>query len=203
MSDNSIDEERMPIIDSVHLGDILQGGPSVPIHEVSGEIPPMPSASDSVSSVPDKPSAPLAEEPQVVSPPLPNEGPDDEMKAQMVLPSEKEKERLRQQYGILRVVPMPYTRSDGKVQTYILRQLTRSNWRALEEQTRNVAEHKTVPPQEIFQEKIVASAVVWPPLPEHEIARSPAGLVPTLFGIIQQMGLFFDPEAIMSLTYVL
>jgi hypothetical protein len=136
--------------------------------------------------------------------PAVDEGPDEELKAKMILPTEEEKSHLKARHGFLRVVPMPYVREDQKVQTYILRQLNRSQWRAMEEASRKIAEAKPgLSLDSIFQEKIVTLALVWPNIQEYELAVHPAGLVPTLFGVVQQMGLFFDPEALMRLTFVL
>jgi hypothetical protein len=126
------------------------------------------------------------------------------MKENYVLPSESEKAQLKAKYGELLVVPVPYARPDDKVKVYIIRQLNRTQWRAMEEKARNISKDKpNVNPDELFHESIVSLAVVWPPLPEHEIAKSAAGLVPTLFGVVQQKSLFFNPEVLMNLTFTL
>ncbi len=191
MEKNVISDNRQVMIDEVNLDAILQGGPSALQSEVASQIPP-------------PPQAPVQPAPVAVEAPVPDEGPDEKVKSQMVLPSEQEKAALKAKYGMLRVVPIPYMLEDQKIQTYVLRRLTRSQWRATEETSAKIAEAKPgVAAEEIFQERIVATAVVWPNLPEHEIALSPPGLVPTLFGIIQQMGCFFNPEAIMGLTFTL
>lgn len=194
MNKNPLSDGREIPLDNGALQSMLANGPSAPTSTVSGEIPPMPQVELPVTS---------AEESETSSP-IVNEGPNEDMRKNMILPSDKEKANLKARYGMLRVVPMPYTREDNKVQTYVLRKLTRSQWRAMEEASGKIAESKPgIPPMEIFQEKIVSMACVWPALPEHEISASPPGLVPTLFAIIQQMGLFFDPEAIMNLSFVL
>jgi len=196
MEKNPLSNDREFPIDAVGLQDILAGGPSAPQHEVQGEIPPQPEVVVIEPVI--KESKQAADETDQ------SDGPDEAMKEQMILPSEAVKAQLKEKYGVLRVVPIPYTREDGKIQTYILRTLTRSQWRAMEVGARKIAESKPdVPAEEIFQEKIIVQACVWPNLPEHEIAASPPGLVPTLFGIVQQMGLFFNPEAIMSVTFTL
>jgi hypothetical protein len=195
MSENGISDNRHLIIDDVNLDNILANGPSAPKPGVVPKIPSMP------QQVREQVEEKKAESPEV---PVPDEGPDDEMKEQMVLPDEKTKADLKARYGLLRVVPIPYMRQDGKIQTYILRQLTRSQWRATEDMATKIAESKPgIPAEEIFQEKIIATAVVWPHFDETEIKLTPPGLVPTLFGIVQQMGLFFNPEAIMAVTFTL
>jgi len=228
----------------------LKAGPSVPMSEVRGDIPPMPdpifdkvpivgqkdtareeqvlqnaveqkkaqmqppSVSDltarATGIAPVSPHAPEqapqqpASQAEVAAPGT-GEGPDDNMRKDMILPTDAEKAILKQQYpGPLRVVPIPYSREDGKIVCYILRQLTRAQWRAMEDAARMIAESKPdVSANEIFMEKIVCLASVWPDLQEHQIRVAPAGLVPTLFGIVQQMGLFFDPEVIMQVTFAL
>lgn len=209
MDKNPLSDGRKIPMDDEGLQAMLSAGPDPIESDVVPEIPSMPQQSSlpgmepEVVSAPQPQPAPVAAEPPQ-KPPVVDEGPDEDMKSQMVLPSDREKEVLKAKYGTLRVVPIPYTRSDGKVQTYILRQLTRSQWRTMEDAARKIAEAKPgIPPDEIFQEKIVARATVWPDLQEHQIAASPPGLVPTLFGIVQQMGLFFNPEAIMSVTFTL
>ena len=202
MEKNPLSDGRMIPMDDSGLQAMLSAGPDGRESTVSGEIPPMPEPPHP------EPQAeavnPSVSENSKSETPVPDEGPDEDMMQQMALPTEAEKARLKSQYGMLRVVPIPYTRSDGKIQTYILRQLTRSQWRTQEEIARKVAESKPgVSADEIFQEKIVAQACVWPDLQEHQIAASPPGLVPTLFGVVQQMGLFFNPEAIMAVTFTL
>lgn len=204
------DGRTIPIGDEgLDLATMLQSGPSVPQSSVSGEIPPMPEQQplpgmEQMVAPPEPAPAPEAPTAKAAPAPAPDEGPDEDMMSQMVLPNEKEKAALKAAHGVLRVVPIPYTRADGKIQTYVLKQLTRSQWRTMEENARRIADAKPgVAAEEIFQEKIVAAACVWPSLPEHRIATMPPGLVPTLFGVIQQMGLFFNPEAIMSVTFTL
>jgi len=187
MDKNPFDSGRELPYDDESLKAMLEAGPSAPISSVKKEIPPMPS---NVSSSPETKTD--------------GEGPDEVARESMILPSESEKITLRKKFGELRVVPFPYSRSDNKIDCYVLRKLTRSQWRALEDSARKVSESRpNVSADEIFQEKVVASAVVWPALPETEIALTPPGLVPTLFAIIQQMGLFFNPEVIMQLTFSL
>lgn len=123
----------------------------------------------------------------------------------MILPTDKEKRQLQAEYpGVfLRVVPMPYTRPDGKMQTYILRQLTRAQWTACKNKALTVMKSKPdMNPDDIFAEYLIREAVVWPSLPVH-IQATPAGLVETLFGVIQNMGLFFDPAELMAQTFPL
>jgi hypothetical protein len=193
MDKNPIGEGRQIPMDDKGLMDMLSAGPGGIESSVQGEIPLQPISKTSPQEAPPAEKAPVSDE-----------GPDDEMRDKMILPDEKTKALLKAKYGVLRVVPIPYTRGDGKIQCYILRQLTRSQWRTMEDGARKIAENKpNVSPDEIFQEKVIATACVWPNLPEHEIASSPPGLVPTLFGIVQQMGLFFNPEAIMSVTFTL
>jgi hypothetical protein len=197
MEKNSLGDGRMIPMDNQGLQDMLSAGPSASVSDVSPVIPDIPQVQE---------PAPVVVEPQAKASEAieAGDGPDEDMKKEMILPSDDEKARLKAAYGMLRVVPIPYSREDGKIQTYILRQLTRSQWRTNEDVSRKLAENKPgVPPDEIFQEKIVAQAVVWPNLPEHQIAAAPAGLVPTLFGIVQQMGLFFNPEAIMAVSFTL
>ncbi len=196
MDKNPLSDNRQIPMDNAGLQAMLAGGPSTISSTVSGEVPPLP----------DTNVQPSVEEQASPSDPSPvvDEGPADDMKNQMILPSEQEKVALRARFGTLRVVPIPYTRGDGKIQTYILRSLTRSQWRTMEDGAKKIAEAKpNMTAEDIFQEKIVSTACVWPDLPEHKIATLPPGLVPTLFGIVQQMGLFFNPEAIMSVTYIL
>jgi hypothetical protein len=202
MDKNPLGDGRQIPLDDEGLRDMLASGPPPPESSVSGEVPPMPIAPPPAPSSP--PSKEASSSAGDIPLPTAGEGPDEEMKERMILPSEAEKSVLKAKFGSLRVVPLPYTRGDDKVQTYVLRQLTRSQWRTMEAAARKVAESKPgISAEEIFQEKIVAQAVVWPNLPEHEIAASPPGLVPTLFGIIQQMGLFFNPDIIMSLSFTL
>jgi len=190
MDKNPFDGSRELPYDDESLKAMLESGPSAPISSIKKEIPPMPT-----SSVPSKESS-AKEEGQ--------DGPDEEARQSMILPSESEKVALRRKFGELRVVPFPYSRADNKIDCYVLRKLTRSQWRALEDASRKVAENRpNVSADEIFQEKVVSAAMVWPAMPETEIALTPPGLVPTLFAIIQQMGLFFNPEVIMSLTFSL
>lgn len=201
--ENKAGSDRELLIDNVDLDSILANGPSVPQSNVAGEIPPMPVAEVRPVQAEEKPLAEPPKEQEFV-PIIPNEGPDKDMKNQMILPSDAEKAGLKARYGNLRVVPMPYTRGDNKIQTYVLRVLTRSQWRTMEDGARKIAENKPgVPAEEIFMEKIVSMACVWPALEEHMLATQPPGLVPTLFGIVQQMGLFFDPQVIMSATFAL
>lgn len=207
MDKNPLGDGRMIPMDDAGLQAMLSSGPGSHESDVAGEIPPMPQPEPTVAPEVKPEAAAPALEPSASDPPpkapLVDEGPNEDMKSQMILPSEEEKAILKAKYGMLRVVPIPYARSDGKVQTYILRQLTRSQWRTMEDASRKIAESKpAMSAEEIFQEKIVAQATVWPNLQEHQIAASPPGLVPTLFGIVQQMGLFFNPEAIMSVTFI-
>lgn len=158
--------------------------------------PPQPKA-------PEPPPPPEPEETEARAP-VEGEGPNDEMKLQMLLPDERTRDKLRQMYGELKVVPIPYMKVDGKYKCYILKTLMRSEWRAAEEAANKVKESKpNVSLQDILEEKIVSRAVVWPNLPEHEMFQLPAGLVSTLFGITQQMACFFNPEAVMQLTFSL
>ncbi len=198
------DETRqVPGIDAVNIEEIMAQGPSVPKSEVVPSIPAMPAQVQAQVQAP----SPPPEQEVAMSPQSPKEGegPKDDFKKDFLLPTEQEKARLRQQFGELRVVPIPYNRADGKVQCYVLRQLTRQHWRSMEDSSRELAEKKggNADALEIFQEKIVAHAVVWPDFEEHHIKLSPAGLAPTLFGVVQQMGLFFDPDKIMSITFPL
>lgn len=203
MTDNlSISEGREIPETTEDLQDFLAKGPSVPTSSVQPEIPPMPTI-DTLSAVAEVP----LEDPksEVLDPPVPDEGPDEEAKKLMMLPNEAQKALLKKKYGDnLKVVPLPYARGDGKIQTYILRQLNRAQWRAMEADARKIAESKPgIPAEEIFQEKIISLAVVWPRIDESTMQIQPAGLIQTLFGITQQMGLFFNPEAIMSVTFTL
>jgi len=202
MDKNPLGEGREIPMDDQGLIDMLSAGPSGIESSVHGEIPPQVEGTFPLPNVSSEENLSQVETKQ--KQPVLDEGPDEAMKEQMVLPDEKIKAALKAKYGLLRVVPIPYTRDDGKIQCYILRQLTRSQWRTMESSARKIAESKpNLLPDEIFQEKIIATACVWPSLPEHQIATSPAGLVPTLFGVVQQMGLFFNPEAIMAVTFPL
>jgi hypothetical protein len=195
MENNTFNSERAIPIDNAGLQEMLKSGPSVPKSEVQRSIPPMPEANP-INSNPasESPSDDSKEDPKQEKPDLEN----------YLLPSEEMKQRLKSQYGELLVVPVPSKRDDGKVVVYILKSLTRSQWRAAEEQARKIAEAKpNVSPDEIFQEKIVSMAAVWPEIPEHKVSATKAGLIPTLFGIIQQQSLFFNPEALMTLTFTL
>jgi len=136
---------------------------------------------------------------------LQSEGPTEAMKKDMILPSEKEKAQLKKTFGHvpMRVVPIPYSRGDGKTQTYVLRQLNRAQWSAARSKAQQIAPNKPdTPIDEIFAEYIVREAVIWPGLPPH-LHTTAAGLVETLFGIVQQMGLFYDPAQLMAFTFPL
>jgi hypothetical protein len=137
--------------------------------------------------------------------PLRENAPDEDMKKELALPDERTRAALKQQYGaMLRVVPIPFARADGLTQTYVLRQLTRAQWRAMEDKTRNsVAGGSGEDPDGLFQENIVLLATVWPKFEEITVKAQPAGLIQTLFGVVQQMGLFFNPEALMQYTFPL
>jgi len=200
MSGNQIaDGREIPMemaMDTEGLQAALAAGPPAPESEVKPEIPPLPEA-------PQEASGPVAADVKRTS--VAGEGPDEDTMKLMILPSEKEKRILKEKFGSdLRVVPLPYSRTDGKADTYVLRRLTRAQWRAMEDAANKVAEVKPgVQADEIFQEKIVALAVVWPGVEEYKMQALPAGLVPTLFGIVQQMGLFFNPEVLMAGTFAL
>ena len=124
-----------------------------------------------------------------------------------ILPPEGMQQKLKEKFGELRVVPIPFSGPDDKVKAYVLRPLTRAQWRKAEENGLKVAEAKGgLPPahiQELIAERIVVQSVVWPNLPEHELGFQKAGLVPTLHGIVQKISWFFDPDALMEATFTL
>jgi hypothetical protein len=192
MDKNVLGQGREIPLDDEGLQDMLAGGPSVPVSGAKPDLPPPPEPKRSSSKEVEASESSL---------PIEGEGPDEELKKSMILPSESEQAALQSKYGELKVVPIPYTRSDGKIQTYILKRLTRSQWRTAEEKSLSLANAKGISPDEIFKEKVVCQAVVWPHLEEHDVSLTPPGLVPTLYGVIEQMGCFFNPDAIMSVSF--
>jgi hypothetical protein len=192
-----LDSREVPF-DRIPGGDedlraMLNAGPDV-ISSVKPEPPPMP---QSEVAEPTKSEV-------LATPPSQPGMPDPAVLAELGLPSEKERAALKSRHGELRVVPIPWAGVDGKPQAYILRKLTRGNWTAMRTNAVKLAESKPGrDPDEIFAEKIVEMAVVWPRLGPTWADESSPGLIPTLFGIIQQMGLFFDPAAMMGMTFLL
>jgi hypothetical protein len=124
-----------------------------------------------------------------------------------ILPPKGEQEKLKAKFGELRVVPIPFSRPDDQVKAYVLRPLTRAQWRRAEETALKVAEAKgglsAGHIQELVAERIVAQSVVWPQLPGGPLEGLKAGLIPTLHGIVQKISWFFDPDALMDATFVL
>jgi hypothetical protein len=187
----TIDGERDIPMDDEALKDMLSRRPGSSV-EIEREAPP------------EMPVIPSQGKAKAVTLPQENEGPDKEMKSTMRLPPEDVRKRLKAKYGELKVVPIPYLSGDDGVQCFVMKTLMRSEWRAAEEFAAKTAESKPgVSPQEILEEKVVARAIVWPEFPESEFPAQPAGLITTLFGIAQQMACFFNPEAIMQLTFSL
>jgi len=194
---NVIDDREFPV-DIAGTTDGLKAmlavGPGGPEDNVKPEIPEMP-----------KFGTPLVEDEGVVSEKTSSEG-EEKREEAYSLPDEATKQKLKAQYGdALRVVPMPYDRMENnKIKTYILRQLTRIQWQRLEQEVEKIAAVKPKENhEEIFMEKVVCAACVWPQLEEPFIKTYPAGLIQTLFGIVRQQGLFFDPEILMSATFAL
>jgi len=191
MTDESMDSRELPFEETLTeegLQAVLNRGPSAPTSEAKPSPPPPP------SEVPSREEKPA------------EGGLEAGLRESTVLPSEAEKAMLKQRYGEgLYVVPVPFLRDDGKAQGYVVRPLTRGQWRALEDQARKTAEAKgDVDPDYIFQEKVVAQAVVWPKgVEEHTMMAQPAGLIPTLFDIVRQKSLFLNPDVLMSYTFPL
>lgn len=187
-----LDSREIPF-DRIPAGDddlraMLTAGPDVVTSEARPPIPPMPEVKVE-SSKPVQASS---------------DSPDPSVLAELGLPGEREKALLKQKFGELRVVPIPFAGPEGRPQAYILRKLTRGNWRAMRDAAAKIVENKPGrDPDEVFQEKIVEMAVVWPALGPHWSEESPPGLIPTLFGVVQSMGLFFDPAAVMQMTFLL
>jgi hypothetical protein len=184
------------IIDEVDLDKIMASGPSIPNKGVQKEVPNMPLPSQALLE-----DNPIQEEKEGLT------GEEIQKKREefLLLPSEKEQANLKQRWKELRVVPIPYSdKEEGKMKVYILRQLTRANWRAMmDNAVKLAANRKDGNADELFKEKIVCMATVWPNLDESYISQTPPGLVDTLFGVIQQMGFFFNPDTIMELSYIL
>ncbi len=195
MEKNIMGAGREIPMDNTSLQEALARGPQAPTSTIKPEVPPMPSTVD----------------PEIVKAEAKTEtGPSEEeidaqRREEMILPTKAEIEMLRAKYGSCRVVPMPFTEVEGKVQTFVLRGLTRVHWRQLIADAAKIADSKPdITADEIFQDKVVSQAVVWPPtFQEHTIGQGAPGLVPTLFGVVQQMGLFFNPESIMAYTFTI
>jgi hypothetical protein len=187
------------IPEGADLEDLLNSAAGT-VQSIKPKLPPKPKVRDSDQ---DKESPIIeAEEPP---PPPPEDLLGDEMKAQMILPSEREKALLKQRYGgFLRVVPLPYMREDGKIQTYVLRPLTRGNWKKHLEMAQKIVEGKPgleLSIEDVFQEKVVAFCVVWPAIDDSSLSEERAGLIPTLFGVVQQISLFLSPEVVANLSF--
>lgn len=196
MNDSNIPSVGVPM-DTAGLQEMLNSGPSISEEPLEGPSPfESQPQEQKVSEVSQAESTPV----------LPGDGPDEAAKSQMILPTEKEKALLKKKYpGVdLKVVPVPYSGTDGKMQCYVVRSLSFAQWRSCETTAAKVSESKPgIPAEEILAEKVVASALVWPNIPEQELMVQKAGLVPTLYGVIQQLCLFFNPDAIARLTFTL
>lgn len=130
--------------------------------------------------------------------------PEMELRGRTYLPSEKEIQQLKARWQGLKVVPVPYDRTDGLYQGYILRPLTRGEWDVMMKDSAKIAESKPhVDPDLILAEKIVQKSLCWPNLREDLYIAQKAGLVPSLFGVVQQISLFFDPSALAQMMFEL
>lgn len=182
-------------LDSEGLQAMLASGPpEPPTSSVRPDLPPPPQSSE---------PTPVAEH-GVTHDALPETG-EENLRDSCNLPDEKTQAALKARYGELRVVPIPFSEGDdGKFRAYILRPLTRMQWRKFEEGAMQIVEKKGgATYEDILADKVVAAAVVWPGIPEHEQPLSRAGLIPTLFGCAQSISWFFNPEALMRATFPL
>jgi len=206
--DNPFDT-RDPVADGLPLDndaltEFLKAGPQVV--RSKPDLPPM------VAAVPDalrsgvKAEVRMPEpEEEMPLPPVFEDGPSDELRAKMVLPTDKEKAFLKHhygQFGQLKVVPIPfYSKDPDKIQCFVLAPLTRMQWRKSEEKAKTLAESKPVPVDEIFMEDVVMKSIVWPKFDNTSLAEQPAGLIVSLFGIVQNLCLFFEPEKLLSVSF--
>lgn len=149
--------------------------------------------------------------PEPAPPPVPEPGEPEADLARVVrertaLPDEATKVALKKQYGkSLTVVPFLSEDDNKKMQAVIVKPLTRSEWRAAEEAAQKLAESKPGrAPLDIFQERIVTRAVVWPKnMFEPTADQVRAGLVPTIYGVVERISWFYDVDTLMSLTFTL
>ena len=77
---------------------------------------------------------------------------------------------------------------------FIWRYLRRDEFQALKRNQQLVAN------EDLFQEKVVMRAVLWPKLGIEDLSHCEAGLITTLYNVIMQGSLFIPPELAINLV---
>lgn len=191
-------DEKVPDDAPMDVGALqamLASGNPARIEQAEPELPPMPEPEDMTPAF----------EQGVTAEEIPTGKTEVETRDMCLLPPKAQQEQLKAKFGELRVIPIPFSMAgEKKLKAFIVRPLSGMAWRKYEETAVKVAEKTPgVPWQEIFQRKVVEAAVVWPQANEQQLLMQRAGLVPTLFGVVQIISWFFDPEALMKATFVL
>jgi len=125
------------------------------------------------------------------------------IKSRLDLPSEEEREKLKQQFGELTVIPL--VSDSPKIRAVIVRPLNRSEWRAAETSALKTAEsNPNVNAEELFRDKVVEMAIVWPSnVSRLQFDKERAGFVPSIHAVVSSLSWFFDPAALLNMTFSL
>lgn len=199
-------------LSSEALQAMLRAGPPGTVRGSRPEMPEMPEPDDNTDlpfteeftdSSTEEPSPEF--EMGVTENEIPKEMSEKEIRESCILPPKEKQDQLKQKYGELRVVPIPFSAGEKKqLKAFIIRPLSGMAWRKFEEIAAKSAEQKPgVSFDEIFQMKVVSNAIVWPATSEQQLSMQRAGLVSTLFGVVQIISWFFNPESLMRATFVL
>ncbi len=133
----------------------------------------------------------------------------DMLRSKLSLPSAEEIAKLKAQHRVrsLTVIPMIVDNEWNEVQYFIVKPLNRARWRAamdvVAQRVKQGAVSENQDPEEVFASRLVTEAIVYPQIIEGQLDSLPAGLVPTIFGIVQKLSWFFEPEKLINLTITL
>lgn len=199
-------------MDDDQLAQLMSSGPTV--GQNKRPLPPQPKVqgkSNKRISMPVFTPPPVEEEEsEETDVPVVNEEPKEEedmladLKAKVILPSEEEKNLLKQRYRSgLTVVPMLSQREDGLIEGFIVRPLSRAQWRKAQEYTSEMNGKTKKSAEDLFMEKIVTMSVVWPEIQPATLEVKPAGFVPTIYGVVEKISWFFDVNTLMNITFAL
>ena len=179
------------------LKEVMNAGPSI-------EKPPVTKAQPTPAPVQEE-EVPQGEEAEAEKPTSFKEL----MMQKLKLPTEQEIAQLKAQHKVRSLTVVPLVTDDDweTVQYFIVKPLNRARWRAAMDVVKQRVEQGAIKegadPEEVFAARVVTEAIVYPQIIEGQLDALPAGLVPTVYSIVQKLSWFFDPDKLANLTITL
>jgi hypothetical protein len=199
----------MPLDDDA-LARMMGAGPSAQVaSEIRPDVPPIPQPTE--PAVPYQPQAQMLPLPSETEEAQAEDGTEDDPPKPMItkedldLPDERTQAHLKKKWeriGDLTILPFFDQEQDDtkKIKAYIVRPIQRGQWKALIEDSRAAAANSKRDADEIFMDKLVTAAVVWPQLNEQLLPTTRAGFVPTIAEVVRSLSWFYDPATLLNVS---